>query len=388
MKICVITGTFHPEIGGPPTYLYNLLGSLVDRGDEAAVITYGDDSEGHKYPYPVYRISRKQPVLLRLIKFIWQILLIAPRYKLLFVNDYGLPAAIANLILRKPLVMKIVGDFAWEYSVRHQLIAPDENIDTFQSGRHSPKVELLKRLQRFYINRAQVVIVPSRYFAQIVAAWGVPEPKIQIIYNAVDADKYDVPISKEEAKHYLGLNGKVILTIARLTPWKGVDKLIKLLPGIREEQPEAQLIVVGEGPEQTKLQHLAQKFDVAECVTFAGSVPNEEIPRYLRAADVFVLYSGYEGLSHTLLEALAVGVPVVASAKGGNGEVIRDGVNGYLVKWGDEERLRTSILKVLNDRELAQRFSKNSKSDIKQRFEWKALERRTLQLFEVTAAEG
>jgi len=122
LKICVVTGTFHPEPGGPSTYLYNLLDDLVRRGHEVAVITYGDLKEDHSYPYPVIRISRRQSVPLRLIKFVYYILSIGRQYDLLFVNNYGLPAVVANAFLRKPMAMKLVGDFAWEYSIRHGLI--------------------------------------------------------------------------------------------------------------------------------------------------------------------------------------------------------------------------------------------------------------------------
>jgi len=119
LKICVVTGTFHPEPGGPSTYLYNLLGDLVQRGHEVAVITYGDLEEEYDYTYPVMRISRRQPIPVRLIEFVYHILSIGRRYDLLFVNNYGLPAVVANAFLRKPMAIKLAGDFAWEYSIRH-----------------------------------------------------------------------------------------------------------------------------------------------------------------------------------------------------------------------------------------------------------------------------
>ena len=382
MKICVVTGTFHPEPGGPSTYLYNLLGDLVQRGHEVAVITYGDLEEEYDYPYPVMRISRQQPIPVRLIKFVYHILSIGRRYDLLFVNNYGLPAVVANVFLRKPMVTKLVGDFAWEYSIRHGLIDKNEGIDDFQRKRYSFEVELLKRLQLFYVSKAGAVIAPSQYFKGIISGWGIPQDKIRVIYNAIEVSEYDPACSKEEARKRLGLNGKIILTVARLTPWKGVDRIIEVLPEIRRQINEANLVVVGDGPELGNLQGLARELGVKGYVSFVGRVPHEEVPYYLRAADVFVLYSGYEGLPHIVLEAMATGVPVILSNKGGNPEVIEDGVNGLLVPIGNQGKLKEAILRVLRDEALARRFVEESRERVKQDFRWDVLVNRTLKVFQ------
>jgi glycosyltransferase involved in cell wall biosynthesis len=386
LKICVVTGTFHPEPGGPSTYLYNLLGDLVQRGHEVAVITYGDLEEEHDYPYPVMRISRQQPIPVRLIKFVYRILSIGRRYDLLFVNNYGLPAVVANVFLRKPVAMKLVGDFAWEYSIRHGLIN-NEGIDEFQGRSHSFKVELLKRLQLFYTSKADSIIAPSQYFKDIISGWGIPYHKIEVIYNAIDPSRYALACTKEEARGRLGLGGKIILTVARLTPWKGVDKIIKVLPEIRRQIDEANLVVVGDGPELGNLQRLAREFGVKERVSFVGRVPHEEVPYYLRAADVFVLYSGYEGLPHIVLEAMATGVPVILSDKGGNQEVVEDEVNGLLVPIGNQEKLKEAILRVLQDRELAEESVDKSRKKVAHTFAWDVMVERTLDAFQTAVTK-
>ncbi len=382
MKICVVTGTFHPEPGGPSTYLYNLLGDLVQRGHEVAVITYGDLEEEYDYPYPVKRISRRQSIPVRLIKFVYRILSIGRRYDLLFVNNYGLPAVVANAFLRKPMAIKLVGDFAWEYSIRHGLIDRNEGIDEFQGKSHSFQVELLKRLQLFYVSKAGAIIAPSRYFKGIISGWGIPQDKIGVIYNAIEVSEYDPACSKEEARKRLGLNGKIMLTVARLTPWKGVDRIIEVLPEIRRQIKEGRLVVVCDGPELGNLQRLAGELGVKGYVSFVGRVPHEEVPYYLRAADVFVLYSGYEGLPHVVLEAMATGVPVILSDKGGNREVVEDGVNGLLVPIGNQERLKEAILRILRDEALARRFVEESREGVKQDFRWDVLVNRTLRVFQ------
>lgn len=382
MRICVVTGTFHPEPGGPSTYLYNLLGDLVQRRHEVAVITYGDLEEEYDYPYPVMRISRQQPIPARLIKFVYHILSIGRRYDLLFVNNYGLPAVVANTFLRKPMAMKLVGDFAWEYSIRHGLINENEGIDDFQRKRYSLKVELLKRLQLFYTSKADAIIAPSQYLKSIIGGWGIPYDRIEVIYNAIDPARYALACTKEEARGRLGLEGKIILTVARLTSWKGIDKIIEVLPEIRGQINEANLVVVGAGPELGNLQGLAGELGAKGLVSFVGRVPHEEVPYYLRAADVFVLYSGYEGLPHVVLEAMATGLPVILSNKGGNREVVEDGGDGLLVPIGNQEKLKEAILRVLQDRELAGEFVKRSREKVAHSFAWDVMVERTLDVFQ------
>lgn len=381
MRICVITSIFHPEIGGPSTYLYTLLGDLCNKRHKIAVITLGSSKEKHNYPYKVARISTGKPLLLRLVLMTFYILFIGRKYEILYVNDYGLPAVIANMILRKPIVMKIVGEFAWERAIRYGLIPQDENIDEFQKKRHSFKVELLKRIQFFYANKANIIIAPSEYFKNIISGWGISKEKIEVIYNAIDISRYNHTCTKTEAQQRLGLSGRIVLTIARLTPWKGIDKLIEIFPQVKGEIAGVNLVIVGGGPELTNLQKLARSKKIEKNVIFVGKISHNQIPYYLRAADVFVLYSGYEGLPHIIIEAMASGVPIVASNKGGIPELIENNVNGILVPYGNLEALKQAIISLLNDETLSQRFAKESVKKLDS-FQLEKLIKETMNVFE------
>ena len=385
MRICVVTGTFHPEIGGPPTYLYHLLPALVERGHKITVVTYGDVAQEFEYPYRVMRISRRCPIPVRLIRYTRQVWRTARRCDLIFVNGYGLPPAVVNLWLRKPMVIKLVGDFVWEYAIRHGLIDRDENIDDFQQRRHGIVMRGLQGLQRWYVNRAQAVIVPSRYLAGIVQGWGVPSEKLQVIYNAVDLAAYDRLPDREDARRVLDLSGHVILTVARLTPWKGVDRLIALLPRLQDQIPNANLVVVGDGPERANLERLAAQMGVSKTVRFTGRVPQDRVALYLRAADVFVLYSGYEGLPHIVLEAMLAGTPVVASARGGIPEVVEDGVTGRVVPWKGDARLSDALLEALSDPAKAASWAERARARIARDFSWAGLVERTALLLQQVA---
>lgn len=361
MKICVVSGIFHPEIGGPATHLYYLCFELAKKGNEISVVTYGDIKEDFNYPFFIKRISRKNFLLLRLLRFTYQVIKIGRKCDIFYVDHYGLPVAVASFILGKPMVIKITGDSAWEYAYRHNLTS--QNIDKFQNKRHSLLITFIRAIQYFYTHRADRVIVPSKYLKSIVEGWGVPSYKIEVVYNAVREEDFKISISKLEVRKELGISGKIILTIARLAPWKGIDTLIKILPRFNRE---VQLLVIGNGPDMPRLKSLAYAIDVDKRIIFRGNIPHNKISLYLKAADVFVLASLYEGLPHTILEAMIVGVPIVATNIGGIPEVIEDIKEGLLFKPGDLLDLEDSISRLLEDRATALKLVENSKQKLKQ----------------------
>ncbi len=129
------------------------------------------------------------------------------------------------------------------------------------------------------------------------------------------------------------------MTAARLVPWKGIDHLIRVV----QQVPDVRLLIAGDGPDADRLHALADGSGAAARVTFLGRVPRDRLALLFRAADYSVLYSGYEGLSHVLLESLLAGTPVIASAKGGNPEVVRHGENGLLVPYPDPDALAAAL---------------------------------------------
>ncbi len=170
--------------------------------------------------------------------------------------------------------------------------------------------------------------------------WGVDERRIRVIYNALPPAATLPSMTQAEARAALKLDDTpTILTVGRLLPWKGVDHLITALTHVKQ----VRLLVAGDGDILPALQAQAVAAGIADRVTFLGRVSREQMPIYMRAADYVALYSGYEGLSHTLLESLRVGTPVIASQKGGNPEVVRHGVNGLLVPYVDVPLLTEAL---------------------------------------------
>ena len=338
-NLLVATGIFHPEPGGPSTYLRQILPALQELGWDIRVVSYGDSSAA-EYPYPVRRIAR-EVYPLRLVKYGSEIRQHANWADLTYAHTIDLRL----WGRRTPRILKVVGDQAWERCVRKRWIPPDLNIDQFQSHHGGWRARWQRASRSRQVSDMDAVIVPSQYLRRMVQNWGVAEDKLHVIYNASlppprsNADRAALRAELGWERH------PTLLCVARLHPWKGIDHLITVLSDL----PDLHLVVVGEGPDLPRLQALAAPFGAR--VRFAGFLPQAEVHKRMMAADGLALYSGYEGLSHTLLECLQLGTPVLASDKGGNPELVRDGVNGVLVPHVDLEALWQGIQGLLQRRD-------------------------------------
>ena len=380
MNIFIASGIFHPDSGGPATYLYRLLPALQARGHVIRVLTFGDPSpDDAHYPYPLKRVSLHQPLIKRQRAYLELYRAEAAQADLIYINSLSLPRGGDR---GRPRVLKIVGDHAWERAVNRGWLPANEDIDLFQRKRYGPLLSALKAARAHEARTVDRIIVPSDYLRRMVIGWGAPAERVQVIYNALDTDQYAPTVSNAEARQQLGLDPRApyLMTAARLTAWKGVDLLLDALARCADYR----LIVIGDGPQQTALQAQAERLAITDRVQFLGKVPHEKVVLYMRAVDYFVLYSGYEGLSHTILEALSAGTPVIASARGGNPEVINDGVNGLLVAHPSVDALTEALQRAFVPGTRA-RLAANVAQGL-DRFVWKNLVDQTISVLENVAA--
>jgi glycosyltransferase involved in cell wall biosynthesis len=377
MKIFVAAGIFHPESGGPATYLYRLLPELLARGHEVRVLAFGDDPVA-EYPYPLRRIPRRRLPrrMLHYARAAWPEV---RRADLVFINSLGLPLVGDS---HRPRVLKVVGDLAWERAVNKGWISPTEDIDAFQHRRYDPRVQLVQAQRAREVRRVDRVIVPSQYLRAMVIGWGAPPENVQVIYNALAPHATATALGPAEVRDRLRLgDGPLLLTVARLVPWKGIDHLLRAVTRL----PDVRLLVAGDGPDEARLRALAASEGVADRVTFLGRVHHERLALYYRAADYFVLYSGYEGLPHVVLESLLAGTPVIASDKGGNPEVVRHGENGLLVPYIDVDALAATLDQALSG-DIRARLAARTGEGL-DRFDWPTLVETTISALEEVAAE-
>jgi glycosyltransferase involved in cell wall biosynthesis len=297
--IFVATGIYPPESGGPATYSKFLEEKLPARGHSVTVLPF--------------RTVRHLPKLLRHIAYFCKCVARARKADVVYALDtvsVGLPAALAAMLTRRPFMVRVPGDYAWEQA--RQRFGVEDELDQFQTKRYGWRVELMRRAQRFVVGRAKVVVVPSEYMKHIVSGWTDPA-KVHRIYTSIALPpEFELPSDRPE--------GFLVLTIARPVPWKGLEALERVVA--REK---------------------------GWVFKHVDNLPHAQAMGWIKAADVFVLNSTYEGLSHLLVEAMALGTPVVATRVGGNPELIDDGVSGLLVPAKDDEALHAALKRVHDD---------------------------------------
>jgi glycosyltransferase involved in cell wall biosynthesis len=254
------------------------------------------------------------------------------------------------------MVIKVVGDFAWEFAIRHGYAPSNMTIDAFQTAPHQTRIRLLRQVQRAYVTAADRVIVPSYYVRSLVSGWGVSARSVRVIYNAV-------PLPAESPDQRSPT--PIVLTVARLAPWKGVDLLIRAVASLRARFPGIKLVVVGDGEERDRLEELAQRIAPGH-VVFTGTVEPAVVAAHMANAWVLALASTYEGLSHVLLEGMAAGLPIVASAIDGNMELIEDGVNGRIAPPGDLAGFVDALTRCLGDADLRDRYGLRNRAWIEE----------------------
>lgn len=198
---------------------------------------------------------------------------------------------------------------------------------------------------------------------------GAPSNKIVVVYNAVDGCVF-TPRSKTLCKSKLNIsqNSKVILSVGNLIPRKGFNYLILALPLILTNIPNVILIIIGDGPQRNELIRLVKNVKLEDKVIFTGRIATNELSTYYGAADVFVLPSLHEGHAVVLLEAMASGLPVVATKVGGNVETLMHGKNGYFVQPKSVNQLAKAIIKILSDENRLRRFGSQSLRIYREKF--------------------
>ncbi len=357
MRVLITAPVFPPDLGGPAVYVPSLGRFLVDRGHQVEVVAFCSDPAPTGHPFGVTTISRGS-LPLRYLKAFWIVWRRAKACDVVYVNEHlALLHVLAAKLRGVPVVIRIMVDGAWEIAHRKGWCG-DDDIVTFQGRSYGWRVGLTRALQRRWWRWCTRIICCSEFLRQIlVRHHGVSPEKAVRIFNAYHGPEPDsVQQTPEEAREELGLaqDRRYLLTICRLMVWKGVDGILRAL---RELPEDVHLLVAGDGDMQQAWEDLAQELGLESRVTFLGNVPHERIPLLVRAAQIFVLNSRYEGLSHTLLEVLNLGTPIVASGVCGNPEVVQDGESGLLVDPAEGQELESAIRKLLDDKGLRERLA-------------------------------
>lgn len=250
-----------------------------------------------------------------------------------------------------------------------------------QHGANIHNQSFLNRLRsRYLLGQTDAVVGVAENTADAMRdRFGIPADRIQVIPNGVDMTTGSDPLSRRDARSQLNLSSDAVVvgSIGRLDRVKGYDRLIGALPELCAET-DVVLVLIGDGPERTALQDQAEEAGVADRVVFAGF--RNDARRYLPAFDLFVLPSRNEGLSIALLEAMAAGVPVLATDVGDNVRVMDHGQAGAVLGKDETEwpsRMRSTLQNADTVRETACR----AQNRVAEHFSMRSTLRRYEQLY-------
>lgn len=225
----------------------------------------------------------------------------------------------------------------------------------------------------------QFIAVSKDLSGWLVETVRIPEGKVAQVYNGVDTQRFasraesssDLPADMPEAFRPYA-DRIVIGTVGRLAAVKDQQLLIKALHNLVTQRPELRttlrLILIGDGPEHAALRDQIESLSLSDLVWLAGD--RDDIPALLRSMDIFVLPSLGEGISNTVLEAMATGLPVIATAVGGNPELVQDGTNGLLFPVGDADALTEAIATLIDNSALRLDMGRAAAAQIRQNFDW------------------
>jgi glycosyltransferase involved in cell wall biosynthesis len=357
MKIAIGIPLFPPKwFGGAENATCNIARYLTKKGHEVHVITLHNEGlpkDSQMEGFYVHRVASSN------IRIFGELILWFEVFKCIkkispdiiqiqFIN-YGMPAYISKKLLHIPYCVWGRGTEVYHPWLGKNLISyfvlKNAN-EVFALTHH------MKRAMHHLCNR-DIKVIPN----------GISNTRFKIWSGIKHQDR----------------SFKTLICVAILRPLKGLDYLIEALKIICERYTSTQLIIIGDGDDRKKLETLAHNLGLSDNIAFLGKKPNTEIPKFLAESDIFVFPSLSEGFPNVLLEAMASGLPVVATNISGISEIIKDGENGLLVKPKNSQDLAEKILYLFQNDKLIRKMSENNLKTAKE-YNWDII---TAQLEEI-----
>jgi glycosyltransferase involved in cell wall biosynthesis len=325
MRVVVVSGIWPPDVGGPASHAPEVAAFLLGRGHEVEAVITADAAPAPE-AYPVHWVSRSLRPGLRHAAVVRDLALLARSADVVYTTGMLGRSSLGSLFAWTPFVTKLTADPAYERARRWGIA--DGSLEEFQ--RRPGAASLPLRLTRdLDVRRAAHVVTPSAYLRELALGWGVRADRVTLLPNPTPP----LPelAAREELRDRFGLEGPTLVFAGRLTAQKSLDVGIEAA-----RRAGVGLVIAGDGPDREALERLGG-------ARFLGPLPRQEVLELFRAGDASLLSSAWENFPHAVVEALAVGTPVIATRTGGVGEVLRDGVNGLVVEPGDPAALAEAI---------------------------------------------
>lgn len=225
---------------------------------------------------------------------------------------------------------------------------------------------------KYVLKRAELITCDAEHMVAAIVKLGADDKRIKLIYFGTDTQKFKPQPKSQKLVESLGLNGALVVISTRsLNPMYDVESLIRAIPPVLQEVPQAKFIIAGNGQQRGYLARMAEGLAVSDSIRFTGLIPEDKLPVYLNLADVYVSTSLSDaGLAASTAEAMACGLPAVITDFGDNRKWVKDKVNGFLVPPQDPAALAAAVINLLQDKSRRQRFGKVSRKVIDERNNW------------------
>ena len=358
MRVLVTVGIFPPDIGGPATFVPKIAKYFQDELNyEIEILTLSDNKNSNiNDDFSVKRIDRNLPIIYRWLKTIFTIYKLGKNKDLIFVNGLGTETTIANIFLKKKIIRKIVGDPVWERAYNKAKIT--ESFDEFQIKNYGFSISLQKKVRSFSIKKSDIVVTPSQHLKNFILNLGFKN-KIEIINNGVF-------IPEENTNIFT--NDQINITIvSRLVSHKNIEKIIKAISDLNS--PLINLNIIGDGPELNQLQKISLESNNKDNIIFHGKLNRDDINHIFLKSDIYIQASNYEGLPHSLLEAMSYGIPVLCTPVGECKEILGNEDRGYILDLPvSKNNIKSKISEIIGEKDIANKKGERGKDFINEKY--------------------
>ena len=358
MRVLVTVGIFPPDIGGPATFVPKIAKYFQDELNyEIEILTLSDNKNLNiNDDFSVKRIDRNLPIIYRWLKTIFTIYKLGKNKDLIFVNGLGTETTIANIFLKKKIIRKIVGDPVWERTYSKAKIS--ESFDEFQVKNYGFSISLQKKVRSFSIKKSDIVVTPSKHLKNFILNLGFKN-KIEIINNGVF-------IPEENTNIFT--NDQINITIvSRLVSHKNIKKIIKAISDLND--PLIYLNIIGDGPELNQLQKISLESNNKDNIIFHGKLNRDDINHIFLKSDIYIQASNYEGLPHSLLEAMSYGIPVLCTPVGECKEILGNEDRGYILDLPvSKNNIKSKIIEITGEKNIANKKGERGKDFINEKY--------------------
>lgn len=356
MHIAFFTNYYHPIVNGVVRSVSSFRETMMKQGHNVFVFAQSDNDYKDNEPFifrypslplPLGDISAAIPVS----PFVDQLL---PILKLDVIHTHhpillGQTAARKAAELGLPLVFTFHTQY-WEYT--HYIPFPQEAIQEFLKN-------AVHKWLKDFMQKCQHIIIPSESMKDfLVKEYGLEE-RYTVVPTGTNLEPYLDADGKSLRQEKGWQDETILISVGRLAAEKNWETLLQAFAKVYSEHPDVRLILIGDGPARESLQTLATELGIAERVTFTGSLPFEEVPAYLKAADVFSFASITETQGLVTIEAMAAGLPVVSVDGSGTRDIVEHGKQGFLVE-NDADALANGLNQLLSDPGQMKRFRHNA----------------------------